>query len=114
MTFLANTTVALIGGGEVQLNDLGDEVPSDVVVPDRSKVPASLIERTRDVYDPATGERRTVRKVVARLYANVPVSEDMRIKDNATGKLYAVEEITASRSIAGMATLTLDLTDTRG
>lgn len=124
MTFLANTRVAVLRGSTT--SPLGDEVDDNgagSVVAAFADIPASLIERSRGVYDPATGTRRTVRVITCRVPASVPhpdtgvlnalvLEEGDRIKDTRTGRVYALNETVAvPRSLAGMSSLTLDLRD---
>lgn len=120
--FLATTRVAVIRG--TTTSTLGDEVEGNAdadIVAELADIPASLIERDRNVYDPASGTRRTVRLVTCRVPATVghpvtgvatPVTllEGDRIKDKGTGRVYALAEtVTVPRSLAGMSSLTLDL-----
>lgn len=126
MTFLATTRVAVLRG--TSESPLGDEVDSNDPVVNAvaglASIPASLIERSKAVYDPASGQRRTVRVVTCRLPVavahpetgvRVPVAleADDRIVDLTTGRIYAFDDSThVPRSLAGQASLTLDLRDT--
>jgi hypothetical protein len=108
-------------------NGLGDEVESNAdasIVAGLSDIPASIIERSKGVYDPASNTRRTVRVITGRLAVSVghpttgaptPVAllEGDRIKDKVTGRIYALSEKTAvPRALSGQSSLTLDLKDT--
>lgn len=125
MTFLATTRVAILRGSTTSA--LGDEVESNgdaAIVPALASLPASLVERTKNVYDPASGARRTVRLITCRVPARVghPATgvattvvlvEGDRVKDLGTGRIYALAEtVTVPRSLAGQSSLTLDLTAT--
>lgn len=125
MTFQANTRVAILRGASE--NALGDEVDSNdagSVVPAYADMPAGLVERSKSVYDPASGTRRTVRVITCRIPVSVghpdtgvptPVvlEEGDRVKDTRTGRIYAfAESTTVARSLAGQSSLTLDLKDT--
>lgn len=122
MTFLATTRVAIIRG--TTENALGDEVESngnDAVVTALRDLPACLVETTKNVYDPATATRRTVRLVTCRVPAAIthpdtgaatPVQlvEGDRVRDNVTGRIYAFNEAkTVPRALSGQSSLTLDL-----
>ena len=110
MTFLATTRVAVIRGGST--DPLGDEIDANggSAVVGYESLPASIIERAKAVYDPASGTRRTVRVVTGRIPAGVKLLEGDRIRDNTTRVVYAISESAAvARSIAGMSSLTLDL-----
>lgn len=125
MTLVANTRVAILRGSSE--NDLGDEVDNNSagqIVAAYADMPASLIERSKSVYDPASGARRTVRVITCRVPVSVGhpdtgvptavvLEEGDRVKDTRTGRIYAFSEDTAvPRSLAGMSSLTLDLKDT--
>lgn len=127
MTFLATTRVAILRG--TVEDALGDEVDDngtldEAIVDGLSDIPASLIETSKAVYDPASGTRRTVRVIACELPTAVghpdtgertPVAlwDGDRIKDNVTGRIYAIDEsVHIPRSLAGMSSLTLDLRDT--
>jgi len=123
--FLATTRVAVLRG--TTTTDLGDDAEDntdDALVDGLTDVPASLIERNKSVYDPASGTRRTVRVIVCRIPPSVPhpdtgvvtavsLLEGDRIKDLRTGRVYAIDEsVEIPRSLAGMSSFTLDLRDT--
>lgn len=113
MTFLATTTCAVYRG-ETE-SPLGDDVPNNAVpVAGMTALPLGLVERDKRVQDPATGLWRTVRYSVGRLTPGTDVRMGDRIKDNTTGKFYAVDDIKVTpRSISGGAGLTLELRNTR-
>lgn len=116
---LATTRIAVIRGSEA--HPMGFEVEGTDPVPSLADIPASLIERSRGVWDPSTETRRTVRTMTCRLPVATPhpatgesvavqLEEGDRIRDNRTGIIYAVNEKTeVPRSLAGAAHLTLDL-----
>lgn len=116
---LATTRVAVLRG--TTESPLGDEVETDAVVTALRDIPASLIERSRNVFDPSSQTRRTVRVITCRIPSAVghpdtgvitPVAlqDGDRIRDNVTGRVYALsEQIVVPRSIAGQASITLDL-----
>lgn len=112
MTFLATTRVSILRG-ETQ-NTVGDPIDDnrfpDAVVPGLGDLPASLIEKSRKVYDFASQEQRTVRWVVGRLTPGTDIRDGDRVRDNRTGTIYALDEITRKpRSISGQSDLILDL-----
>lgn len=107
----ANTRIALLRG--TYRDELDDEVDAwDVAAEDEAQRPevltrpggiaATLIERTRVVFDPSTGEPRTIRTVVIRHPALIkPLATD-RVLDLRTGRRYAITGAAVeSRSIAG-------------
>ena len=129
--FQATTRVAILRTpadgatpGDERTDALGDPLidnGEDAIVDGLSDVPAGLTERSRSVWDPSTMTRRTVRVVTCRLPVATPhpdtgervamtLLEGDRIKDNTTGRVYALsEQTTVPRSLAGMSSLTLDL-----
>ncbi len=122
--FLATTRIAVLRGTTESL--LGDEVDDNTdaaVVDGLSSVPASLTQRSKSVWDPASQTRRTVRVITVQVLtaarhpetgARVPVVvlDGDRIKDLTTGNVYALRESTGvARNLAGQTSLTLDLID---
>jgi hypothetical protein len=96
----------------------GDEVGPSVletraVLLDYGSLPASVIERTKRVQDPASGVWRSIPYLKARMVnPSLDIRRGDRVRDLRTGKLMTVDSITrTSRSLAGAASLTLDLTD---
>ena len=120
--FLATTRVGILRGStESDLGDTVDDNTDAALVAVLADMPASLIEKDRDVYDPASGTRRTVRVVTARIPVAVPhpttgvatpvvVLDGDRLKDRRTGIVYAIlEQVRTPRSLGGASSLTLDL-----
>lgn len=125
MSFQANTRVAILRGTTTTaLGDEADDNSAGAVVPALADMHASLIERGRSVYDPASGTRRTVRVITCRVPVSTPhpdtgeptpvaILEGDRVRDNRTGRIYAFTEgVSVPRSLAGQSSLTLDLKDT--
>lgn len=122
MTFLATTRIAILRGSTV--SDLGDDIESNAdasIVAGLSDIPASLIEKSKTVWDPASNTRRTIRVVICRVPVAighpatgvstlVVVLEGDRIKDNNTGRIYAfAESVAVPRALSGQSSLTLNL-----
>lgn len=80
---------------------------------DYGNLPASVIERTKRVQDPASGIWRSIPYLKARMVnPSLDIRKGDRVRDLRTGKLMTVDSITrTSRSLAAAASLTLDLTD---
>lgn len=112
---LATTKLAFFRG--TTTNDLGDEVDnnSTPVVGLEARA-ATVIDTSKRVQDPASGLWRTVRYKRARMTnPNLDVHEGDRVIDLTTDALLTVDDITRTpRTLAGGATLTLDLTDRMG
>lgn len=110
---LATGRVSVLRGTEE--NDLGDEVDSADPVEGMAGIPASVIEKSKSVMDEASGMWRSVRYLKCRLSPRYDIQPGDRIRDDATGNVYFIDEMTCTpRSISGAATLSLDLTDTTG
>lgn len=109
---LATTRLAVYRG--TTTSPLGDEVDDNTTpVAGLERIGASLIERTKRVQDPASGIWRSVPYLKARLVnPSLDVRKGDRVRDLSTGKLMTVDSLTGTpRSLAGAATLTLDLAD---
>lgn len=107
---IATTWVTVIRGTETDefgdLSDTAQEAGTD----DQTRIPASLIEATRTVFDPASGTPRVVRYTVGRIKAGVDITEDDRLRDERTGRVYAVTAVTQPAAIGFTPDLRLDLT----
>lgn len=104
-------------GDEVDAWDLDaeDEAQRPEVVTPAGGIAASLIERSRVVFDPATGEARTVQLATCRIAALVEVRSGDRILDLATGDRYGVSgRPTTQRSLTGGRTVRFDVKRTSG
>jgi hypothetical protein len=107
---IATTWVTVLVGAAADLYedivDLATEAGDDA----RTHIPASLIEATRNVFDPAAGTPRVVRSAVCRIRPGVAISEDDRIRDDRTGRVYAINAVTPQAAIGFTPGLRLDLT----
>lgn len=110
---LATTKVAVYRA--TTQNALGDEVDNNdtPVSLSMAALPASIIERSKRVQDPASGIWRSIPVFKCRLVdPSLDIRKGDRVRDLRTGKLMTVDSITRTpRSLAGAASLTLDLTD---
>ena len=86
---VATTRAARLRG--TTTDDLGDEVDTTTIVPGFEDFPISIIERDGTEFDQASSTWRSVRKLIGRVAANVPVDEGDRIKDLRDGKIYALD-----------------------
>lgn len=75
-----------------------------------TRIPASLIERTRSITTPNSATPRVVRYTTARLPAGTGVTEDDRLRDESTGRIYAITAVTQPSSPGFKPHLRLDLT----
>jgi len=110
MTFMA-TCRAAVYGATID-NGLGDAIDdNDTPVEGLEDVRASLIEKSRKLFDATTGASRTVRWCVARFDAHLAplFAEGYRIKDLRSGKIYVIDELTVDvHGLASNADFVLD------
>lgn len=109
---LATTRLAVYRGThEDALGDIVDDNETPVVGLER--IGASCIQTSKRVQDPASGIWRTIPYVKARLVnPALDVRKGDRVRDLSDGAIMTVDSLTrTSRSLAGAASLTLDLTD---
>lgn len=106
---VATTRGALLRG--TTTDALGDEVDANGDPVDGFEdFPLSIVERDGSEFDQASGQWRTVRKLIGRVAANVPVDEGDRIKDLRDGAIYAVDGFRrTARGISGRSSVTLRL-----
>jgi hypothetical protein len=111
---IATTRGAILRG--TTTNQWGEEVDADTPAPTPlDDFPCSIIETSRDVYDPAEGTWRSVRKLVGRVPLYVSVIEGDRLRDNVTGEIFIIDEDERQRrSISGRGSVTLALRRTGG
>lgn len=93
----ANTLVTILRGTET--NAFADEIDSDVAA--YTDVPAAILEAGRRVYLPAEGARRVVRGYTCRVGSGVDLRKDDRIRDQSTGQVYLVTELSDPQPIGG-------------
>ena len=94
---VANTTISLLRG--TTTDAYGDT--ADAGIPILTAVPASVVETARSVLDPATQTPMTVRSTTCIVPAWTGVLNSDQIKDEATGDLYAIEDILMPPTLMG-------------
>jgi hypothetical protein len=86
----ANTQCSILRG--VSYDDYGDLQDDMAAV--TPGIPAVLVETSKSVFDPATQTPRTVRSATCRVPGWVSVLNSDQIRDDSTGNVYAIEDIT--------------------
>lgn len=86
--------------------DSSSEAGGDVL----TRIPASLMERSRTITTPNSPTPRVVRYATARLPARTGVTEDDRLRDESTGRIYAITAVTQPTAVGFTPHLRLDLT----
>lgn len=102
---VATTTVSILGG--TTADAFGDEQETETAL--ATGIPASLMEATRQTFEPVTGTPRIVRTHVCRLSPATTVTEDNRIKDEQTSEIYIVVSVTRNANPFLAQPLRLDL-----
>lgn len=97
MQEIANTSISVLRGEGV--NPYGDRL--DTQVPVYTGIPAYLGERSKTSFDPATQTPRTVRDIVCVAAAWTDVRTTDQIKDERTGIVYAIEDVTLPPTLMG-------------
>lgn len=105
MISLATTTIDVFRGVTV---DAYQDVVDVNTSPIATKLPASVIERTRVVFDPASGTPRTVRYVVGRVGHGTDVKVGDRLRDRS-GQFFVVRDTATPSNPAIALDLRLDL-----
>jgi hypothetical protein len=105
VSFLATTRVTILRG--TATDRYGDEVDTDTVI--AVDVPASILERPVTGARPASGRKDTPRTYALRVWKAVDVRQYDRIKDQRTGRIYAVTTEAPSTNPVGLGSTRLDL-----
>jgi hypothetical protein len=107
---IATTWVTVLRGTSTDLFgdqiDLSSEAGGDT----RTRIPASLIEGSRTIKTPNSPTPRIVRYATARLAPGTDITVDDRLRDENTGRIYAVTAVTQPAAIGFTPPLRLDLT----
>ncbi|OKI16625.1 hypothetical protein [Streptomyces sp. CB03911] len=107
---IATTWVTVLRGVATDLyGDISDS-PTEAGTDAQTHIPASLIEGSRSSRTPGSGTPRVVRYTVCRLPAGTQVTEDDRIRDERTGRIYSISAVTQPAAVGITPELRLDLT----
>lgn len=90
------------------LNEYDDEVDGDTIVV--SGLLGSVIERTRQVFNPDDSRVATVRFLVGRFNYNADIQDGDRLKDDKTGEVYVVASVSRGSNAVNKSSLELELT----
>lgn len=107
---IPNTWVTVLRGTSTDM--FGDQVdsPSEAGTDALTRIRASLIERSRTITTPNSTTPRVVRYVTARLPAGTAITEDDRLRDERTGRIYAISGVTHLSATGFTPELRADLT----
>lgn len=109
-TVIATTRVTVIRG--VGRDEFGDEIDLDqeAGADAQTRIPASLIETTKQSSTDASGTPRVIRTCVARLPAGTDITVGDRLRNENTGRLYRIDSITQPAAIGFTPALRVDCT----
>lgn len=99
------TTVSILSGSST--DDLGDVLEGTTV--SASGVPASILERTKRVFTPTDQRVQTITYYTGRLPAGTAVTVANRVRDDVSGAVYAIDNVSALVSPVMTPDLRLDL-----
>ena len=94
MMELANTSLTIMRGTEA--NAYGDL--SDVGSPIYTGIPASLVESSKQTWDPASQERRTIRTTSAVVPGWTDIKTSDTVRDETSGSYYMIEDISPQQT----------------
>lgn len=107
---IATTWVTVLRG--TSTDPFGDQIdlPSEAGGDALTRIPASLIEVSRSIKTPNSPTPRIVRYATARVRPGTDVTVDDRLRDETTGRIYAIAAVTQPAAIGFTPPLRLDLT----
>lgn len=105
MWALANRTVAVLRGEAT--DDYGDPVDVDTSV--ATGLPASIVERSRRVFDPASDRTQIVRYWTGRLPAGTDVRVGDRLQDEQTSEIFVIQSFSAQQRLVHDGEVRVDL-----
>jgi hypothetical protein len=105
----ATTTMSVIRG--TTTDEFGDVIDDNSVAVSSGN-PVQLTEIARNVFDQVTGTPKIVRTITALAGSNLDVVQTDRLRDEKTGAIYAINDITAAQRIGYTPDLRLDLEKT--
>lgn len=94
MYAVPTTLVSVLRG--TTTDDLGDVIDGATVA--ASGIPFSLIEQRKSVYLHAENRRQTVLVAIGRGPADMDVTEEDRIRDERSGLIYVIDNVTRTQS----------------
>jgi hypothetical protein len=106
MMGLVTGTYSVLRGSSV--NDYGDEIDSNTVA--SSGIRGSVIERTKQVFNPDDGRVATVRFLTGRFDSRADIQDGDRIKDEKTGEIFVVASLSRPTNAVVKSDIVADLT----
>ncbi|MEU6234424.1 hypothetical protein [Kitasatospora sp. NPDC047058] len=106
---IATTTVTVLRGTGTDLCEDIYDLPAEAGTDGQTGIPASLIEGSRTITTPNNPTPRVVRYAVARIRPGTDVTEDDRLRDDRTGRIYEITAVTQPAALGFTPMLRLDL-----
>jgi hypothetical protein len=94
MIAVPTTTVSILGGNTS--SDFGDVLDSETVA--TSGIPASIVEGRQVVATESDPQARIIRYYTGRLPNGTVVNDSQRIRDEVTGEIYSIDNVTRPRN----------------
>lgn len=94
MIAIPTTTVSILGGSAS--SDFGDPIEGTTVA--ASGIPASIVEGRQTVATESDPQARVVRYYTGRLPNGTEVNDSQRIRDDVTGDIYSIDNVTRPRN----------------
>lgn len=94
MIAIPTTTVTILGGSTN--SDYGDVLDDDT--PAGSGIPASIVEGRQVVATESDPQAVVIRYYTGRLPNGTVVDDSMRLRDEVTGDLYSIDNVTVPRN----------------
>lgn len=93
--------------GTSSTNEYGDEVQTDGVL--KTKVLGSVIEKSRQNFDPQSSRIVTLRTLTGRFGHGTDIQDGDRVKDEKTGTVYLVNSVSHSTALVNKPDVVVDL-----
>ncbi|MFG3051901.1 hypothetical protein ACGFZP_13250 [Kitasatospora sp. NPDC048239] len=106
---IATTTVTVLRGTSSDPYNDDVDLPVEAGADAQTRIPASLIEGSRTITTPNNPTPRVVRYAVARVRPGTDVTEEDRLRDDRTGRIYEITAVTQPSAVGFTPMLRLDL-----
>lgn len=93
--------------GTTSLSTYGDEVQTDTVL--KAGVIGSVIEKTRQNFDPQSSRIVTLRQLTGRFKNGTDIKDGDRVKDEKTGTVYLVNSVSHSTALVNKPDVVVEL-----
>ena len=105
MIAVPTTTVTILGGQTE--SDYGDPMDSDTVI--ATDIPAAIVEGRQIIATESDLQARVVRYYTGRVPNGTAIDDSQKIRDERTGEVYSIDNVTAPRNAIIPQDVRLDL-----